>query len=224
MHIFQDESGCLGFNAGSSKHYVVTLLCTEESKHISNVIRKFKGHIIKVGWPRSIEIKAYHLFHADRDERIPNTYQYKNDPSKPIKRILRTLSACNIEVETIVIKKADINQGLKSLPPPILMNYFVGEILINCLAKCDNAYLFVDKSHAKDCDSDSFNGYIETKTYIQKGTNFHLDIQHVDSNVVKGVSAADFLCWSIFRRYESHDSRFIKLFAQKINVVKTLFF
>ncbi|MFC2024222.1 DUF3800 domain-containing protein [Chloroflexota bacterium] len=224
MNIYQDESGCLGFKVGSSKYYVITLLCTNKSKHISNVIRKFKGHIIKAGWPRSIEIKAYHLYRAGRDARIPNTYQYKNDPSKPIKRILQTLSACNIEVETLVLKKANINQGLRSLPPPILLNYFAGEILINRLAKCDNAYLFVDKSHAKDCDADSFNGYIETKTYLQKGTNFQLDIQHVDSNVVTGVSAVDFLCWSIFRRYESRDSRFIKLFAPKITIVKTLFF
>lgn len=84
MNIYQDESGCLGFNAGSSNYFVVALLCPQNSKHIANIIRKFKGRVIKDGWPKSIEIKAHNLFVATTDSRIPNSYKYKQTPEVPI--------------------------------------------------------------------------------------------------------------------------------------------
>ena len=94
MNIFQDESGDLGFQTGSSRFYVVVLLCTENSKHIGNIIRKFKGQIIKSGWPRDLEIKAHHLITANRNFDIPLNYRYRESPEIPILYILRRLTSC----------------------------------------------------------------------------------------------------------------------------------
>ncbi|MFC1928846.1 hypothetical protein ACFLXK_04500, partial [Chloroflexota bacterium] len=71
MNIYQDESGCLGFKVASSKYFVVALLCPQNGKHLSNIVRKFKGTSIKSNWPKTLEIKAHNLFVAKSDPRIP---------------------------------------------------------------------------------------------------------------------------------------------------------
>lgn len=224
MNIYQDESGCLGFKSGSSEYFAVALLCTDESKRISNVIRKFKGQLIKDGWPKKIEIKANHLFAAYFDERIPDTYKYKLNSSKPIEIILHKIIACEIEIDAIVVKKERINEDLRGLPPSILLNYFSGKVLVDRITQYDNVNLYVDMTSKQTHDSQHFDGYIRTNAYLTRKAFFPLSIEHVDSNVVRGVSAADFLSWSIFRKYEFGDSRFFNILEPRISRLKTFFF
>lgn len=224
MNIYQDESGCLGFKRGSSKYFVVALLCIEKSKHISNVIRKFKGKIIKAGWPKHIEIKANHLFYAPHNNQIPPTYQYKLNPSKPIKLILQAMLNCEIEIDAIVIKKDRINEDLRKIPPSILLNYFAGKVLIDRITRYDDVNLYVDRTSKETHDAQHFDGYIKTNAYLTRKGFFPLNIEHADSNVVRGVSAVDFLSWSIFRKYEYNDDQFFDIVKPRISVLKTFFF
>ena len=131
MNIYQDESGCLGFKAGSSKYFVIVLLCTEKSKRLGNIIRKEKGKLIKAGWPKEIEIKANHLYYAPRDEKIPVAYKYKYTPEKPIISILKRLCDCEIEIDAIVVMKERIHYDLRDIPNGILLNYFSARVLID---------------------------------------------------------------------------------------------
>lgn len=224
MNIYQDESGCFGFEEGSSKYFVIALLCTDESKRIANVIRKFKGQLIKDGWPKKIEIKANHLFSAYFDEKIPDTYKYKLNSSKPIELILHKIIACEIEIDAIVVKKERINEDLRELPPSILLNYFSGKVLVDRITRYDNVNLYVDMTSKQTHDSQHFDGYIKTNAYLTRKGFFPLNIEHVDSNVVRGISAVDFLSWSIFRRYEFGDSRFFDILEPRISRLKTFFF
>jgi len=224
MNLYQDESGCLGFKLGSSKYYVVVILCCDEAKRISNIVRKFKGQIIKDGWPKYIEIKAFNLFHAPYNSTIPTTYKYKNDPVTPIKMILRRLMACDVEIDVIVVKKERIIEDLQKLPNSILLNYFSGRVLIDRIVRYDNVNLYVDMTNKQTHDSQHYDGYIKTGAYLTKKGFFPLNIEHVDSNVVLGVSAVDFLSWSIFRKYEYGDPRFYDLVKHKISILKTFYF
>jgi len=131
MNIYQDESGCLGFQGGSSKYFGIALLCPNNSKHVGNVIRKFKGKLIKVGWPKGYEIKAHNLFVAGTDRRVPQGYTYKATPEVPILDILRRITNCDIEIDAMVILKSKINSNLRTLPNGILLNYFSGQVLID---------------------------------------------------------------------------------------------
>lgn len=224
MNLYQDESGCLGFKAGSSKYYVVSILCSNEPKSISNVVRKFKGQLIKNGWPKHIEIKAATLFHCPYDDRITDSFKYKKNPSEPLRTILRRLAACDIEIDIIVVKKDKISEDLQELPNSILMNYFSGRVLIDRILKYDNVNLYVDMTSKQTHDSQHYDGYIKTGAYLTKKRFFPLNIEHVDSNIVRGVSAVDFLSWSVFRKYESKDNQYFKIIEPKICTLKTYYF
>lgn len=224
MNIFQDESGCLGFQPGSSSYFVVTLLCPQNSKHISNVIRKFKGDVIAAGWPRQLEIKASSLFHAKYNPVVPQNYAFKNNPEKPIFDVLKRLNSCSIEIDTIVVNKAKINANLRTLPFGILWNYFSAQVLVDRITKYDDVILICDEHNKESHSQLHFDGYILTSAKMTKGRNFPCQIIHANSNVVRGISAVDFICWAIFRNYEFNDVRFFKLVQAKIQFLKRFFF
>lgn len=224
MNIFQDESGCLGFEAGSSRFYVVVLLCTENSKHIGNVIRKFKGRTIKSGWPKDLEIKAHHLITADRNIDVPINYKYRESPEVPIFDILKRLAACDIEIDAIVVLKARISENLRTLPHGILHNYYSGRVLVDRIVRYDDVHLYVDETSKQTHDLRHFDGYIKTGALLSKGHSFPFEIVHGDSNVIAGISAADFLSWALFRRFEYNDTRFFDLIKHKITTLKRFYF
>lgn len=224
MNIYQDESGCLGFNAGSSKYFVVALLCPKNSKHLANVIRKFKGRILKSGWPKGIEIKAHNLFLAHTDERIPSNYKYKQTPEVPILEILALLANCDLEIDAIVVLKSRINDDLRTLPYGILFNYYSGRVLIDRILCYEEVHLFVDETSRQTHDSLQFDGYIRMGALLSRKRNFPLEIVHGNSNVIHGISAADYISWATFRKYESKDARFFNPIKHKIANLKTYYF
>lgn len=224
MNIYQDESGDFGFKAGSSKYYVVALLCPENSKHVANVMRKFKGKIIKAGWPQGLEIKAAHLFNAKRNEEVPIEYIYKNSPAVPIFDILTKITNCDIEIDGIVVLKEKINSNLRTLPHGILHNYYSRQVLIDRIVHYDEVHLYVDKTSKQTHSLQPFDGYIKTEALTTKGYGFPFEIVHGDSNVVTGISAVDYVSWAIFRKFESGDARFFDIIKPKIKNFKTFYF
>jgi len=214
----------LGFNTGSSKYFVVALLCPQNSKHLANVIRKFKGRVLKSGWPSDLEIKAHNLFLARTDIRIPGNYKYKQTPEVPILDILTRLANCDIEIDAIVVLKNRINDDLRTLPYGILFNYYSGRVLIDRILCYDEVHLFVDETSRQTHDLLHFNGYIRTGALLSRKRNFPLEIVHGNSNVIHGISAADYVSWAIFRKYESRDERFFDLIKHKITNLKTYYF
>lgn len=225
MNIYQDESGCFGFNRGSSKYFVVALLCPKESKHISNVMRKFKGSLIKkAAWPKNVEIKAHNLFVAQSDVRIPSNYQYKNSPETPIFTILNKLACCDIEIDAIVILKEKILEKLRPLPNGILLNYFSGRVLVDRIVLYDDVHLFVDETSKQTHNLQHFDGYIQTGVFLTKKQYFPFEIVHGNSNVIYGISAADFISWSIFRKYEFGDPRFFDIIKSRLKTFKPYYF
>jgi len=224
MNIYQDESGCLGFQSGSSKYFGIALLCPNNSKHVGNVIRKFKGKLIKVGWPKGYEIKAHNLFVAGTDRRVPQGYTYKATPEVPILDILRRITNCDIEIDAMVILKSKINSNLRTLPNGILLNYFSGQVLIDRVLQYSDVNLYVDETNKQTHDEQHFDGYIKTQALIKRGSNFPFNIVHGNSNVIAGISAVDFVSWAIFRKYEFQDDRFYNIISGKIKHFKPFFF
>ncbi len=159
MNIFQDESGDLGFKPGSSKYFIITLLCPENSKHLGNVVRKFKGRLIKLGWPATIEIKATHLHMAKHNNDIPSTYKYKNSPDIPILEFLQRLASLEVEIDAIVINKAKISAGLRTLPYGILYNYYSKNVVVDRIIKYDEARLYIDRTSKQTHKMKHFDEY-----------------------------------------------------------------
>jgi hypothetical protein len=224
MNIFQDESGDLGFKRGSSKYFIITLLCPENSKHLGNVVRKFKGRLIKLGWPNTIEIKATHLHMAKHNADIPSAYKYKNSPDIPILEFLQRLASLEVVIDAIVVNKAKINTGLKTLPYGVLYNYYSKNVLVDRIIKYDYAILYIDRTSKQTHKMKHFDDYLYTEALIAKGHNFPFQIEHCDSNVISGISAVDFVAWALSRKFEQKDDAFYKVISGKIGVLKQYYF
>ena len=224
MNIFQDESGCLGFRPSSSKYFIITLLCPQNSKQVSNIIRKFKGSLIKEGWPNTIEIKATHLHRAFKDTRIPDTYKYKMSPDVPITNILTRLATHPIEVDVIIVNKERINEDLRTLPYGVLYNFYSKIILTDRVKQYNDATLYIDRTSKQIHKMKRFDEYIYTEVLLAKGHGMNFAIIHGDSNIVRGISAVDFFSWAVSRKYEFSDDTFWQLFRNKVvNHVEYLF-
>ena len=137
---------------------------------------------------------------------------------------MKILANCKIEIDVIVVMKARIASNLRTLPHGVMHNYFSGRVLVDRIVKYDSVHLYVDETSKQTHDQLHFDGYIKNEALLKKGRNFFLEIVHGDSNVVAGISAADFTCWAVFRRYEYNDARFFNLIRQKIKTLKTFYF
>ena len=206
----------MGFNQGSSKYFIITLLCPHNSKTIANIVRKFKGSLIKSGWPATIEIKANHLHQAQYDSRIPASYKYKTSPDKPIASFLGKLAAQSVEIDTIIVNKARINADLRTLPYGVLYNCYSRLILIERIKKYDEACLFIDRTSKQTHSLKRFDEYIYTEALLAKGRGMNFSIIHGDSNLIRGISAVDFISWAISRKYEYADDVFWRIFHERV--------
>ena len=206
----------MGFSPGSSKYFIITLLCPHNSKTIANTVRKFKGSLIKSGWPGTIEIKANHLHHAQYDSRIPASYKYKTSPDEPIISILSKLAAQPVEIDVIIVNKARINADLRTLPYGVLYNFYSRLILIERIKKYDEACLFIDRTSKQTHSLKRFDEYIYTEALLAKGRAMNFTIIHGDSNLIRGISAVDFISWAISRKYEFADDGFWRIFQNKV--------
>ena len=224
MNIFQDESGDLGFKFGSSKYFIITLLCPQNSKHLSNVVRKFKGRLIKLGWPNTIEIKATHLHMAHCNSDIPSRYKYKNSPDIPILEFLQKIATLSIEIDAIVVNKAKINTGLKTLPYGVLYNYYSKNVLVDRIIKYNEARLYIDRTSKQTHKMKHFDDYLYTEALIAKGHKFPFQIEHGDSTVIAGISAVDFVAWALSRKFEQQDDGFYNAIKSKIEILKRYYF
>ncbi len=222
MQIFMDESGELGFHPHSSHYYVIACLCTDDSKAIRNRYKAFRGYLINHGWPKGIEPKASRVFNCQRHPGIPNSFEFKTNPSPEIIRFLSELAKKDFVIDAIIIKKKNILERLRSAPFGILHNYFAGRVLIPRILSCSEANLIVDQRSKERHSQNLFNGYIATSIRTKKDIELH--IVHGDSQIVNGLGTVDYLSWAIFRKYEFKDNRFFDPIQGKINRLRQWYF
>ncbi len=68
------------------------------------------------------------------------------------------------------------------------------------------------------------NEYLAYKVWYEHLADVEMRIQHEDSKWTLGIQAADVVCNSIFRKYESRDERFYNLIEGRIKEEQQLFF
>src|SRR5688500_7989701 len=72
-HLFMDESGELGYQAGSSRHFVIAVISTADSSRLTRCIKKQTAKLIRAGWPKHVEIKGTTLWRSHVVEGVPGT-------------------------------------------------------------------------------------------------------------------------------------------------------
>jgi hypothetical protein len=238
-----DESGCLGFGPGATKYFVLAFISPDSGARLNKCIKNINGHLIRNGWNANVEIKASNVWNARNNKEIPATYKYKSDPTVPMEYILNAVAHEDGYIEYAVIKLDTVSAGLQTAHNAILYNYFALQLLRGPLCYFPAVDLFVDRRNREYHKLLKFDGYVEGKVGIERAEKgrqpLNLNISHLHWNSVddfrveqkghvefgvRGIEAADFVCWAIKSMFEDGNDRWYKLIEQRIRWKQHLYF
>jgi len=214
LHLFLDESGECSFSQNSAyKHFVITIISIDDSEFttLKDKLKRQFAYFIRNGWDKAKEIKASELY---KDRRFG---------ASAVFRVLSALMQLNsIKISYLVVNKNNIkHQAFRDAPYGIGYNYFTGVLLSELVFQdniCDFQLTYDEKSKETHPNR-RFVEYLQTKIY---GSAFELDrnvaftLRRGKSREAYGLRAVDFICWSIFRKFEYNDTRFFNVFSQNI--------
>ncbi len=202
-YIFLDESGELGFKDSSSKFFIITLLvCNEDSLiRLRRIIKKVRFRKLKKKIRSIPELKGH---------GVPNNIR---------EIVLKKAISEKIEIFAIILDKRKVYDYLKN-KRNILYNYAANLILAEC-SLSGSIKLIVDRSYKKFLVGE-FDRYIKDRIF-KNNPDCKIEIEHIDSKKEAALQVLDFICWAIFRKYESQDEYFYNIIKNKIVTEKVMF-
>lgn len=218
FEFYLDESGELGFSAGSSKHFLIAILETTNSKRLKNALKSEKKKLHNLGWPTNIEIKGTSLFHCHRNEQIPD--HIANNKAEHIQKILQRVLSSGAKPHYFVIQKNKITKNLREAPYGILYNYYTNCLFskIHAGKEASDISLIVDQRNKETHSHMDFDGYLNTKIIAECNHQGQFQISHEDSQKRLGLQAVDFIAWGLFRYYEHNDNQFKTTIGPYVNI------
>ena len=210
-YIFLDESGDLGFNfkkMGTSNFFIVTFLFIPgSSRPIEKIVRKTHSELRK---KRKRKIGVLHAV----NER-PVTRQ----------RLLRRLTEKECNVMTIYLNKKKVYTKLQD-EKQVLYNYVTNILLDRVYSK---KYLPLDQKIeliASKRETNKFLNQNFTDYLNRQITNNHQRVINIKIKTPaedKCLQVVDFVCWSMFRKYERSDDGYYNIIKSKIIEESPLF-
>ena len=200
MYIYLDESGDLGFNRQSSKHYVIAVLATREPKTIENALKRYRRKIRKA---------------PSKKNRKFGEFKFNKAPDSVKIGILDIISSKNVELGYVHVEKARVYPELREKRNEfyayicrILLDKF---LLESSDLKID---LIVDRQFSKK-HRENFDKYLGWNiTEILDGLKV-LNIAHIDSRQEPCLQAVDFVCGAVYRCYNQHDPKYLEMVKNK---------
>ncbi|HET9742673.1 MAG TPA: DUF3800 domain-containing protein [Terriglobales bacterium] len=242
-HIFVDESGCISFGPGGTEYFVLAFVSTEDGTRLSKCIKNFNAHLIRNGWPKDLEVKASNLWHAPNSGAVPADYKYKNKREEPVEYVLKAIAALDVQIEYAVVKLDTIKTHLRKLPYGILYNFFAWQLLKRPLCYFPRIDLYIDRRNRESHEYLKFDGYVEgmaAEGRANKGREaLTLATYHYHSDLpkqckpedrpraefgVRGLEAADLVCWAIKWKYENGNQQWYSLIQGKVTCSHHLYF
>lgn len=207
MFIYLDESGDLGFREGATNFFVISFI-TMDNRTSLQLKRKIKRLKQKYKVSKGVEIKGNTSSHSLRVD------------------VLRVVSSLPIEIYSIVVNKQRVNKPLRD-DTNIFYNYMVNLIMVPYLErkKFEGINIIADLRITRVARGMRFADYLKYKLFFENRVcNTKLNIQFLDSLKSNGLQAADFVSYSLFRKYESRDIRYYRVIERKVREDKKLFF
>lgn len=242
QHLFMDESGDLGFGVGSA-YLIIAFIAPSSGKVLSKTMKNFNAHLIRNGWNQKVEIKASNVWHAPKNADLSAAYKYKNNPSEPIQYVLQAIADVDGYIEYVVVKLDTVSAGLRTAPEGILYNYFAWQLLKGPLCYFPTVKLFIDRRNVEYHDQLKFDGYLESKTGIERAEkgkppiNLHIYHYYWGSAKefkaeqraevefgIRGIEAADFVCWAIKQKFENANGIWYSVIEKRIKWKQHLYF
>lgn len=184
---YLDESGDLGFGSGSSRHFVIAVVCVDGSaaKRVTRYVRRFR---IRKGYPTEVELKASGMKHQDRLE------------------FCQGIASQPCSVHYVVVNKSRIQPHLRQ-DNNILYNWLCGLILAPLMSTLRQASVLLDCRSIKVKSGNSLSDYLCIKLWYEMNSQVSVpEFSYPDSRESLGIQAADLVSNTIFRYYERSDS------------------
>ena len=205
-HLFFDESGCLGFDfdkPGTSVHFTVCLLAILEADDL----RKVRTAVI-----RTLKNKI------NRRKHFQNELKANKDSLATKRYFLRQLESSNskIQLYALTLNKKRVHAELRKKAPR-LYNYLIKKLLekVPHLNTCSSVHFIFDKCKSPKGIVD-LNQYLFAQLASTIRPNVELKFEHKNSQSDPGLSAVDYFCSGIFKKYEHKDSRWFDDYQQYV--------
>ncbi|MBI5152828.1 DUF3800 domain-containing protein [Candidatus Peregrinibacteria bacterium] len=202
-YLFLDESGDLGFNFSKKKTshvFVITCLFTQDKRPIEKIVKKTHFEL------RRKYKKKFGILHCVKEKPITRV------------RLLKRLCEKDCGITIIYLNKKKVYTKLHD-EKAVLYNY-VTNILLDriCTKKListqDHIHLVVSRRETNKFMNENFKSYINSRTKSKRNIDISINIKTPAEE--KSLQAADFISWSIFRKYEYGDDSYYRLIKNKI--------
>ncbi|MBI3956120.1 DUF3800 domain-containing protein [Candidatus Gottesmanbacteria bacterium] len=209
-YIFLDESGDLGFTSGkkNSDYFVITFIACEDKRALEKVVKNVHRSLRK-----KIKRLSGGVLHC-----------YKEKP-KTRRKMLSIVSGLEISVMTVCLNKSRVHTNLKE-EKHLLYNYVANILLDRILTKklvstSGKVTLIASKRETNRFLNENFSSYLADQA--RRNHKMNLEILIRTPSEEKGLQAADFVSWSIFKKYEESDDTYYKMIKKKIVEENMLF-
>ena len=201
MYIYLDESGDLGFNERSSKHYVIAVLATHDPKTIENALKRYRTKI------RTTSSKKY---------RKLGEFKFNKAPDNVKISILNIITSKDVKLGYVHVEKKQVYPRLHEKKNEFYA-YVCKELLYRFLIEPHDPkkiHLIVDRQFAEK-HRENFNNYLGWKIAELLGEAEVLNIAHRDSHQEPCLQAVDLVCGAIYRCYNRHDPKYFEIIKNK---------
>lgn len=203
--VYLDESGDLGFGAGSSRYLVICFLSVSHKHSLLRAVRRTKQSL---RLPASVELKGNRLAWAQR------------------RRVLEAVASVDLSVHAIVVNRDGVRPHLRA-NPNVLYNYALQFPLVEHIKDeaLNEVHLVIDQRTQKIVGGGwELDHYLRVKLIAEEGLDLTLKCHHLSSRNALGVQAADVVANAIWRKHERGQAWGYNVIAAKIRDQRRLYF
>ena len=201
-YILLDESGDLGFSfdRGSSQHFIVTVIFTENKRKLERIARKAYLALTKKEQRKRSSLHAYH--------EQPITRQ----------RLLKDLQSTDCKVMVIVLNKKRVYTKLQD-EKAVLYNYVTNILLDRLFTKKpfdtpEKVMLLASRRETNVFLNENFKSYLATQVTGNHRVKIEVGIAKHQED--RALQVTDFVSWAVFRKIEHGDDSYYNLIKSLI--------
>ncbi len=191
-YMYIDESGDLGFSAGSSKFLVISALVVDDYRALDHIIKNMRRNKFKKELAKMNELKAYKLYDSLRFHMLEK---------------LNLVSG--VKIFHIILEKRKVFSNYSKQDKHKLYNYIAGKLAKNILMSDVDVDIKIDKSKGNIFLQKDFNDYFK-RMLEENSDGIKCKIEHSYSHSWSGLQFADLIAWCCFQKFENNDPSYLE--------------
>jgi len=138
-----------------------------------------------------------------------------NNSDRPTREfILNKVRKCNCSIFSIVVEKDQVMDHLFDVKNK-LYNYLCGILMNKIELPSHKLLIVIDKKHTNTLMREDFDAYIKNKLNF-RDSKLKIEIHYKESFSMNEIQVADFVVWSINRKFNVNDDYYYNFIEEKI--------